>query len=556
MGRTEIRALWRLLRDRRWRLLVGVLVLGLQAMVLLPITLLVHNIFAVQIPAADSRAVLVSGIEILLLYGASAILSLGARRLILVALFDSITALRRQVLARLHELPLSWHERQDVGRLHASLVLDGERLEASLPSLVVLLQAFVVGIPLTVVAVFVSPLLAGVVALVTPAMLVLNSRQKGRTERAIKRWSATHRVWAGQVLRTLRSMRLIRTRGVDAVELEQGAGRIESLRADGLSKFWISNVAIVVNWAIAGVAGCVILAVGGVAVAEGALSIGSLLAFYAVIALLLRSVTGAAGSGASLIVATGALLPLQAIVDDPHPPVYSGTRREPFDGAVALQGVTFGYEARPVLCDLDLEIAASERVAVIGPNGAGKSTLARVVLGLDRPWRGTVTATGHPLDDIDVAAMRRQIGVVLQDVSIRPGTILENVTFGRPDLTEAQVARALAAAGVTEMLDHRFPDGVHTDVGDDGARLSGGQRQAISIARALVGDPRLLILDEPTNHLDTAAINRLLRTVDAMRPPPAVLLITHDLELAAWAHRVVRLEGGRAHADLSMVSHG
>jgi ABC-type bacteriocin/lantibiotic exporter with double-glycine peptidase domain len=556
MGRIELRALWRLLRDRRWRLLVGVVVLGLQAMVLLPITLLVHNIFAAQIPAADSRAVLVSGIEILLLYVASAVLSLGARRLILVASFDSIAALRRQVLARLHELPLSWHERQDIGRLHASLVLDGERLEASLPSLVVLLQAFVVGVPLTVVAVIVSPLLAGVVALVIPAMLVLNSKQKGRTERAIKRWSDTHRVWAAQVLRTLRSMQLIRTRGVDAVELEHGGQRVASLAADGLSKSWVSNVATVINTAIAGVAGCVILTVGGVAVAKGALSIGSLLAFYAVIALLLRSVTGAAGSGANLMVATGALLPLQAIVDDPHPPVYSGTRREPFDGAVALRGVTVGYDVRPVLCDLDLDIAAGERVAVVGPNGAGKSTLARVVLGLDRPWRGTVTASGHPLDDIDVAAMRRQIGVVLQDASIRPGTIVENVTFGRPDLTDAQVARALAAAGVTEMLDHRFPDGVHTDVGDDGARLSGGQRQAISLARALVGDPRLLILDEPTNHLDTAATHRLLRTIEAMRPPPAVLLITHDFELAAWADRVVQLENGQAHANRPMASQG
>jgi ATP-binding cassette subfamily B protein len=556
MGNTELRALWRLLRERRWRLLIGVVALGLQAMVLLPITLLVHNIFAEQIPAADSRAVLISGLEILALYGASAVLSLAARRLILVALFDSIAALRRQVFARLHELPLSWHEHQDVGRLHANLVLDGERLEASLPSLVVVLQAIVVGVPLAVVAVIVSPLLAGVVALVTLAMFVLNSRQKGRTERAIKLWSMTHRAYSAHVLSTLRSMPLIRTRGVDAVELEQTNDSVASLAADSLRKSWTSNVAAVVNWAIAGVAGCVILTVGGVAVSEGELSIGSLLAFYAVIALLLRSVAGAAGSGATLMVATATLLPLQAIVDDPHPPFYCGTRRESFDGAVRLQGVTFGYGARPVLCELDLEISVGERVAVVGPNGAGKSTLARLVLGLDRPWRGTVTAGGHPLDEIDVAALRQQIGVVLQDASIRPGTILDNVTFGRPDLTDAQVAGALAAAGVTEMLDHRFPDGIHTDVGDDGARLSGGQRQAISVARALIGDPRLLILDEPTNHLDAAAIHRLLRAVEAMWPPPAVLLITHDLELAAWADRVVRLENGRAHANRRMASRG
>jgi ABC-type bacteriocin/lantibiotic exporter with double-glycine peptidase domain len=547
MGRTELRALWRLLRDRRGRLLFGVVVLALQAAALLPITLLVHTIFAVRIPASDSRAVLVSGLGILGLYAASAVLSLGARRLILVTLFDSIAVLRLQVYTRLHDLPLSWHEQQDVGRLHSTLVLDGERLEACLPSLVVLLQAIVVGVPLAVVAVIVSPLLAGVVAVITPAMLLLNAKLKGRTELAIKRWIVTHRAYGTQVLRTLRSMQLIRTRGVDAVELEEASDRVSALATNSLGKSWASNVASVLNGTIAGVAGGVILVVGGVAVSEGGLTLGELLAFYAVIALLLRNVTGAAGSGANLMVATASLIPLQEIAEDPRPPVYSGTRRESFDGAVTLRGVTFGYGLRPVLRELDLEVGAGERVAVIGQNGSGKSTLARLVLGLDRPWAGTVTASGHPLDELDVAALRRRIGVVMQEASIRPGTIRENVTFGRPDLTDAQVARALASAGVTEMLDHRFPDGVDTDVGDDGARLSGGQRQAISLARALLGDPRLLILDEPTNHLDTAAIQHLLGAVEAMEPPPAVLLITHNPELAGWAHRVVRLEGGRAH---------
>jgi ABC-type multidrug transport system fused ATPase/permease subunit len=547
MSRNDLRALWHLLRGRRVRLLLGVLALGLQAALLLPISLLVHDIFAVQIPASNSRAVLLSGLAILGLYAASAVLSLGARRLILVALFDSVAALRVQVFTRLHDLPLSWHEQQDVGRLHSTLVLDGERLEASLPALVVLLQAVVVGIPLTVVAIVVSPLLAGVVALVAPGLLVLNSKLKGRTERAIKRWIVTHRAYGTQVLRTLRSMHLIRTRGVDAVELADARERVTALAVNSLGKSWASNTATVLNGTIAGVAGCAILVVGGVAVTRGALTLSELLTFYAVIALVLRNVTGAAGSGANLMVATASLIPLQAIVENPLPQVYTGTRQEPFDGSVSLLGVSFGYGAKPVLCDMNFEVGVGERVALVGSNGSGKSTVARLVLGLDRPWAGTVFAGGEPLAELDVAVLRRRIGVVLQEASLRPGTIRENVVFGRPDLTEEQITRALDAAGVTEMLDHRFPDGVDTDIGDDGTLLSGGQRQAISIARALVGEPRLLILDEPTNHLDAGAIQRLLRVIDAMPEPPAVLLITHSAELSGWADRVIRLHGGRAH---------
>ncbi|GAY17381.1 ABC transporter ATP-binding protein [Mycobacterium sp. shizuoka-1] len=553
MGRTELRALWLLLRGHRARFAAGIALLGLQSAALLPITLLVHNIFAVAIPASNSRAVLVSGVGVLALFILSAALSLFARRMILIGLFQSVAALRRQVLARIHDLPLAWHERQDIGRLHAALVLDGERLESSLPAVVVVAQAIVVGIPLTVVAIVLSPLLAAVVAVIAPLLLLLNARLKRRTEWAIQRWMLTHRAYAAHVLGTLRTMRLIRTRGVDEAELAVAEERINALDTDSFGKAWASSIATIVNGAIAGIAGSTILVVGGVMVSNGALSIGSLMAFYAVLALLLRSVTGAAGAGASLMVAAAALLPLQAIIADPQPPVYSGTRREPFDGYVALRGVTFGYRTLPVLHDVDFAIAPGERVAVIGENGSGKSTLVRLILGLDRPWSGVVEVSGHPLDDLEVAALRRQIGVVLQETIIRPGTIRQNVAFGRPDLTDAQVDRALASAGITEMLDHRFPDGVDTDVGDDGSRLSGGQRQAISLARALLGDPRLLILDEPTNHLDTVSIERLQSVVDAMHPPPAVLIITHDAAIAAWADRVVRIENGTVRSDPLLV---
>ncbi len=550
MGSDAIKAIWKLLRARRLTLLLGVVALGFQAFLLLPIAWLVQDIFAVRIPASDTRAVLVAGLGILILYAASTGLSLIARRLILVAVFTSIAHLRVQVFDRLHDLPLSWHEQQDVGRLHGTVVPDCERLESALPpSLVVSLQALVVGVPLAIVAVIVSPLLAGVVAVAAPPMLVLNGRLKARTERAIKDWISAHRDYAAHVLRMLRATRLIRVRGADDAELKDIRERIKELTRTSIDKSWASNVTSVLNGAIAGVTGALILVVGGVAVTAGALTVSQLLTFYAVIALMLRNVTGAAGAGTNLMAAVASLRPLQKIVEHRLPRIYGGTARRPFDGSVTLAGVTLGYGETPVLRNLDLDIAEGERVALVGPNGAGKSTVARLILGLDRPWEGTVFASGHPLDELDLPALRRQIGVVLQEAMILPGTIRENVAFGRPGVTAAQIEWALDAAGVTAMLDHRFPDGVDTDIGDDGECLSGGQRQSIAIARALAGEPRLLILDEPTNHLDAAAIPRLLDAVDAMPVPPAVLLITHDTELPGWADRVVRLGDRPAQAN-------
>ncbi|MCB0922955.1 MAG: ABC transporter ATP-binding protein, partial [Mycobacterium sp.] len=374
MGRNEIWAISNLLKARRVPLTLGVLALGLQAFLLLPIPLLIRDIFAVRIPASDTRAVLAAGLGILALYTASTMLSLVARRLILVAVFTSVADLRVQVFTRLHDLPLSWHERQDVGRLHGTVVGDCERLGTALPpSLVAVLQALIVGIPLAIVAVVVSPLLAGVVAVVVPPILLLNGRLKARTGRAIKHWLSTHRNYAAHILRMLRATRVIRVRGADESELQAVLERIEKLTDTSIDKSWASNLASILNGAIAGVTGALILVVGGVAVTEGALALSQLLTFYAVIALMLRSVTGAAGARANLMTAVASLAPLQEIVEYPLPRIYGGEARRPFDGTVALAGVTFGYGDTPVLRNLDLVIAEGERVAVVGPNGAGKS---------------------------------------------------------------------------------------------------------------------------------------------------------------------------------------
>jgi ATP-binding cassette subfamily B protein len=177
------------------------------------------------------------------------------------------------------------------------------------------------------------------VAIVTPPMLILNSRLKSRAERAIKHWIASNRGYSANVLRTMRSIRLIRTRGADAAELEQARERVTTLRATGLEKSWASNVAQVLNGTIATVTGSLILVVGGVAVARGSLALSQLLTFYAVIALLLRNVTGVSGSGAHLFVAASSLIPLQAIADNPTPRIYSGTQQVPFDGSVSLVNV-------------------------------------------------------------------------------------------------------------------------------------------------------------------------------------------------------------------------
>ena len=226
---------------------------------------------------------------------------------------------------------------------------------------------------------------------------------------------------------------------------------------------------------------------------------------------------------------------------------YTGTRTIAFDGSLDVDRVTFAYGERDVLRDLTLQIRPGRQLAVVGPNGAGKTTLLRLLLGLYRPQHGVIRAGGVEYGELDMVALRHEMGIVLQDPLIFHGSIDDNVRAGRSEITDAAVTQALTAATATEFIE-RLPEGRDTVVGDEGENLSGGQRQRLAIARALVGRPRVLLLDEPTTHLDDDAVRRLLHNLRVQPDSPAVVVISHDPHVAELSDDVVYLREGRAQA--------
>jgi ABC-type bacteriocin/lantibiotic exporter with double-glycine peptidase domain len=229
-------------------------------------------------------------------------------------------------------------------------------------------------------------------------------------------------------------------------------------------------------------------------------------------------------------------------------PYASGHDALRFSGAVTLEGVTFAYTDEPVIRALSLEIRAGERVAIVGPSGAGKSTLVSLVMGLYQPQVGRLLADDVPFERLDMRSFRRQVGVVLQDPVLFPGTIRENLAFGRPEASDEEIVVAAETATAHAFIE-RLPEGYDTRVGDEGVGLSGGQRQRIAIARALLGEPGLLLLDEPTTYLDEAGVTALMANLASLPRVPTVVLVTHDPQAAAHADRVVELRDGRVVSD-------
>ena len=217
----------------------------------------------------------------------------------------------------------------------------------------------------------------------------------------------------------------------------------------------------------------------------------------------------------------------------------------PVRGEVRFDRVSFAYGGgRPVLEDFDLHVPAGETHAIVGATGAGKSTVVKLLLRLYEPTGGRITLDGTPIDTLTFGSLRGAMGFVAQDVFLFHGSVEENLAYGRPDATAAEIraaAEAAEAAGFIEAL----PLGFDSMVGDRGQKLSGGQRQRLTIARAIVRDPAVLVLDEATSAVDNeteAAIQRSLATVSADR---TTIIIAHRLSTVRHAHRIHVMEAGR-----------
>jgi len=290
----------------------------------------------------------------------------------------------------------------------------------------------------------------------------------------------------------------------------------------------------------------VLLVFGGAAVARGAMTIGALISFYVVMGLFNAQVRQAFFNVPPLIEGAQSLARLHEFASYAATPAYRGARALDFGGGLAFADVAFGFGDRPILRGASFSLAPGEIVVLTGPNGSGKTTAVNLALGFYRPEAGAVLADGVPLDDLDLPHLRRQMGVLHQASHLIGGTIAENIGYGRPEATAADIEAAARLADADAFIT-ALPLGYATVVGDEGHLLSGGERQRIGLARALLGQPRALLLDEPTGDLDQEGASRLLANLAALEPRPTILVVSHDPRLFELADRVLVIREGTIH---------
>jgi ATP-binding cassette subfamily B protein len=215
------------------------------------------------------------------------------------------------------------------------------------------------------------------------------------------------------------------------------------------------------------------------------------------------------------------------------------------EGEVSFEGVSFSYQtSQEVLTDVSLKVNPGESVALMGFVGSGKTTLAELVPRFYDVTEGRVTVDGYDVRDVSLRSLRRQIGIVLQDVYVFSDTIRNNIAFGRPEASHEEVVRVAEAAQIHDYI-ASLPDGYDTVVGERGLTLSGGQRQRVTIARTLLTDPSILILDDSTSNVDAETEVLIRKAIDALLEGRTALIITQRASTCQAADRVVVMDGGR-----------
>ncbi|MBP7848847.1 MAG: ABC transporter ATP-binding protein [Lentimicrobiaceae bacterium] len=524
------------------RLLMAAVLSSLQVLLIVPVLFLVRHAFDVVIPEGNTRFLVYIGLGIFLLRILQGLAALWVRRMNVNLINKAIWRLRRGLLERLYQLSVDFYTHEDHRILHARIVQDSERLTHLSNALVSrIFPAVIISLALCIVLLFLNAYILLIILSVSPVLFLAN-RVMGRyiRDRVVGFQRVFERFSKG-VLFVLRYMDLTRIQSAQHIEIDKQSEVLEELRHRTGSMTMIYAVNAQVQEVITGISGILIIILGGAAVIKGSMTLGDFLSFYLAAVYLNKNIQTITSAFPDVLAGNESMVTLQRLSEEALEEPYQGNHSLHFKGQLRLDKVVFGYEQKVVLNAVDLVIQPGTRTAIIGPNGAGKTTLIQLILGAYKPWSGTIHADGFPYEALDMTQLRQGMGVVMQHPLLFSGSIRDNITYGSPDVSQSDIEQALQVARADSFI-HGLPQGIDSQIGEEGVMLSGGERQRIAIARALVRKPSLLILDEPTNHIDGADIGRIVEGLSSLPFQPAVLLISHDTQVIRLADRVYSIE--------------
>ncbi|GAA1202744.1 ABC transporter ATP-binding protein [Pseudonocardia alaniniphila] len=460
----------------------------------------------------------------------------------------TIFSLRREVEDKLNRLPLRYFDRQQRGEVLSRVTNDIDNISQTLQqTMSQLLTSVLTVVGVLVMMLVISPLLA-LVALVTipVSMFVTKAIAKRSQKQFVAQWRYTGALNA-HIEEAFTGHELVRVFGRRQEVEADFTQRNERLFDASFRAQFISGIIMPSMMFIGNLNYVLVAVVGGLRVASGSMSLGDVQAFIQYSRQFTQPLTQLASmanllqSGVASAERVFELLDAEEQVPDPTSPAVPVTRR----GRVVFEHVSFRYEPdKPLIDDLSLTAEPGQTVAIVGPTGAGKTTLVNLIMRFYKLDSGRITLDGVDTATMDRATLRSGVGMVLQDTWLFGGTIRDNIAYGNPAASEEQVLAAARATYVDRFV-RSLPDGYDTVIDDEGSNVSAGEKQLITIARAFLADPTLLILDEATSSVDTRTEVLVQRAMAALRSDRTSFVIAHRLSTIRDADLILVMESGR-----------
>jgi ATP-binding cassette subfamily B multidrug efflux pump len=481
-------------------------------------------------------------------YVTAAVLAWAQGWILAGAVNRTIFALRRDVEDKLTRLPLPYFDAQPRGELLSRVTNDIDNVAQSLQqTLSQLLTSLLTVVAMVTMMFVISPVLA-LIALVTIPLSIVVTGAIGRRSQGhfIQQWKSTGEVNA-IVEETFTGHSLVKVFGRRERAAKDFAEKNDQLYDASFGAQFVSGIIMPTMMFIGNLNYVVIAVVGGLRVASGSMSLGDVQAFIQYSRQFTQPLTQVASMANLMQSGVASAERVFEVLDAPEQRIEAASPvdlRDPH-GRVEFEDVSFSYDpTTPLIEDLDLVVEPGQTVAIVGPTGAGKTTLVNLIMRFYELDAGRITLDDVDITDLTRRGLRSHIGMVLQDTWLFAGTIRENIAYGRPDATEEEILEAARATYVDRFV-HSLPDGYDTVLDAEADNISAGEKQLITIARAFLSDPALLILDEATSAVDTRTELLLQHAMAALRSDRTSFVIAHRLSTIRDAHLILVMEHGR-----------
>jgi ATP-binding cassette subfamily B protein len=458
------------------------------------------------------------------------------------------SGLRASLIKKLQELSIPYQKEMQSGRLQSKIMRDVEAVQTLSSQVFVsslnILVNLIVALAITL---YNSPTVFLFFILTVPisALIIVVFRKKIKTSNSEFRQEMEET--SARVIEMIELVPIARAHALENQEVRRLNHRFQQILTKGFHLDIIQSLFGSVSWASFQVFQIICLVFTGILALRGSITPGEVVMYQTYFTTVVNAVSSmitlipTIAKGLESVNSIGEILTAGEVENHENKP-----KIKQVDGNFSIQQVCYRYPKsdQMILQDINLEVKQGETVAFVGESGSGKSTILNLLIGFIQPTDGKILLDGHDMASVDLRSFRHHLAVVPQSTILFSGTILQNITYGMPSVTEEELKRVLLAANLWDVI-QKLPDGLNTKIGEHGDKLSGGQRQRVSIARALIRNPKVIILDEATSALDSHSEKKIQEALNTLCHGRTTFIVAHRLSTIRNADKIAVIENGR-----------